>query len=90
VANVALATAITVAPLSLGLNVAWPKPLVALVKDSLGVLAAQLEQGKVLDADMAAVEHYVRSLAQPLGGELPSSFMEAYVGRAMRVRRGVG
>ncbi|GFH19777.1 hypothetical protein HaLaN_16788, partial [Haematococcus lacustris] len=84
VAHVALQTAITVAPLSLGLNLAWPKPLVTLLKDSLGVLAAQLEQGKVLDADMAAMEQYVRSVAQPLGGELPMSFMEAYVGRAMR------
>ncbi|KAJ9526375.1 hypothetical protein QJQ45_009845 [Haematococcus lacustris] len=84
VAHVALQTAITVAPVSLGLNVVWPKPLVALVKDSLGVLAAQLEQGKVLDADMAAVEQYVRSVAKPLEGELPMSFMEAYVGRAMK------
>ncbi|KAJ9511459.1 hypothetical protein QJQ45_029878 [Haematococcus lacustris] len=90
VAHVALETAITVAPLSLGLNVVWPKPLVALVKGSLGVLAAQLEQGKVLDADMAAVEQYVRSLAQPLGGELPISLREAYISRAMKVRRGVG
>ncbi|KAL6749369.1 hypothetical protein V8C86DRAFT_2850093 [Haematococcus lacustris] len=84
VAHVALDTAITVAPLSLGPNVAWPKPLVALVKDSFGVLAAQLEQGSMVDADMAVVEQYVRSLAQPLEGELPTSFMEAYVGRAMQ------
>ncbi|GFH13923.1 hypothetical protein HaLaN_09890, partial [Haematococcus lacustris] len=84
VAHVALVTAITVAPLSLGLNVAWPKPLVALLKDSFGVLAAQLEQGNMLDAEMAAVEQYVRSVAQPLEGELPMSFKEAYVGRAMK------
>ncbi|GFH09729.1 hypothetical protein HaLaN_04924 [Haematococcus lacustris] len=84
VAYVVLETTVTVAPLSLELNVAWPKPLVTLVKGSMGVLAAQLEQGKVLDADMAAVERYVRSMAQPLGGELPMSFMEAYVGRAMQ------
>ncbi|KAL6758499.1 hypothetical protein V8C86DRAFT_1467658 [Haematococcus lacustris] len=89
VAHVALDTAITVAPLSLGLNAGWPKPLVTLVRDSFGVLAAQLEQGNMLDADMAAVEQYVRSLAQPLEGELPMGFMEAYVGRAMKVRRGV-
>ncbi|GFH09725.1 hypothetical protein HaLaN_04918, partial [Haematococcus lacustris] len=47
-------------------------------------MAAKLEQGKVLDADMAAAEQYVRSVAHPLGGELPMSFMEAYVGRAMK------
>ncbi|GFH14879.1 hypothetical protein HaLaN_11011 [Haematococcus lacustris] len=87
VAHMALDMAITVAPLSLGLDVVWPKPLVTLVEDSLGVLAAQLEQGSVLAADMAAVEHYVSSVAQPLGGELPLKFMEAYVGRAMQVRR---